>query len=108
VGAVSRRVRLPGADELFRPTQPDADPVEIRTDDPAAAATGRVRHDQKMTVYISADELMELEQARLLLRRQLGGAVDRGRVVRAAVAIALADLEERGAESDLVRRLSAP
>jgi len=101
-------VRLPGADELFRPTQPDADPVEARsTDEPVPAPTSRVKHDQKMTVYISADELMELEQARLLLRRQLGGAVDRGRVVRAAVALALADLEERGAESDLVRRLSS-
>jgi len=99
-------VRLPGADELFRPTQSDTDPVEVRTEEPATP-TGRVKHDQKMTVYISADELMELEQARLLLRRQLGGAVDRGRVVRAAVALALADLEERGAESDLVRRLSS-
>jgi hypothetical protein len=30
---------------------------------------------------------------------------DRGRIVRAAVGLAVADLAERGAESELVRRL---
>jgi hypothetical protein len=100
-------VRLPGADELFRPTEADPDPVEARVDEPPKLSSGRVKHDEKMTIYISADELMELEQARLALRRELGAAVDRGRMVRAAVAIALADLEERGADSDLVRRLSS-
>jgi hypothetical protein len=101
-------VRLPGADELFRPTDADADPVGAPLDDePPKQSTGRVKHDEKMTIYISADELMELEQARLSLRRELGTAVDRGRMVRAAVAIALADLEERGADSDLVRRLTS-
>jgi len=105
---MSRRVRVPGADELFRPTDADADPVEARLDDePPKPSTGRVKHDEKMTIYISADELMELEHARLSLRRELGTAVDRGRMVRAAVAIALADLAERGADSDLVRRLSS-
>jgi hypothetical protein len=65
-----------------------------------------VRHDEKMTVYITADELLELEHARLVLRRTLGSAVDRGRLVRAAVAMALADLDEHGADSELVRRLN--
>jgi hypothetical protein len=97
---------MPGADELFRPTEAN-DPLEVRLEEPAKPASGRVKHDEKMTVYISADELMELEEARLALRRELGTAVDRGRMVRAAVAIALADLEERGADSDLVRRLTS-
>ena len=35
-----------------------------------------------------------------------GLGVDRGRLVRAAVAAAIADLDENGAESDLVRRLT--
>jgi hypothetical protein len=69
-------------------------------------ASGRVRHDEKMTVYVTEDELLDIEHARLVLRRTLGGAVDRGRLVRAAVAMALADLDEHGTDSDLVRRLS--
>jgi hypothetical protein len=98
---------MPGADELFRPTGADTDPVEARLEETPKQTSGRVKHDEKMTVYISSDELMELEQARLSLRRELGVAVDRGRLVREAVAIALADLEERGPDSDLVRRLSS-
>jgi hypothetical protein len=65
-----------------------------------------VRHDEKITVYISSEELMALEQARLSLR-QAGISVDRGRIVRSALAIALAELEVKGAESDLVARLGA-
>jgi hypothetical protein len=34
-------------------------------------------------------------------------AVDRGRIVREAIAAVLADLETRGEDSELVRRLSA-
>jgi hypothetical protein len=66
-----------------------------------------VRHDEKMTVYITADELFELETARLSLRRQHGVAVDRGRLVREALAIVLADLDDQGADSQLARRLAA-
>ena len=69
------------------------------------APSGRVKHDEKITVYVTAEELLEIEQARLLLRRSLGSAVDRGRLVRAAMAMALADLDERGADGELVRRL---
>lgn len=126
---MSRRVSLPAADDLFRPTapaQPEAavssepdtpasapepDPV----DDTAASAhgrarrprrpSGRVRHDEKMTVYVTADELLDLEHARLLMRREHGLAVDRGRLVREAVALALADLEAHGEDSLIVQRL---
>jgi hypothetical protein len=59
-----------------------------------------------MTVYITSDELLEIEHARLTLRRAHGLGVDRGRLVRAAVAIALADLEANGEDSVLVQRLS--
>ena len=48
-----------------------------------------------MTVYVTADELLDLEHARLALRRDHGLAVDRGRLVREAVALVLADLEEQ-------------
>ena len=112
---MSRRVSLPTADHLFRPTSgpgPTAvpDPEEAEQA-PAAEAngtrrpSGRVRHDEKMTVYVTSDELLDLEHARLVLRRSHGLAVDRGRLVREAVAIALADYEERGEESVLVQRL---
>ncbi|MDP9100748.1 MAG: hypothetical protein M3N21_01155 [Actinomycetota bacterium] len=67
--------------------------------------TGRERHEDKITVYVSASELMDLEQARLTLRGEYGLAVDRGRIVREALAVVLADLEAKGDASILVRRL---
>jgi hypothetical protein len=65
----------------------------------------RAKHDEKITVYISADELVALEGARLALRAQHGVAADRGRIVREAISVLLADLAERGEESVLVQRL---
>ena len=94
----SRRVSVPGVAELLRPA----------ASRPASSdehqATGRERHDQKITVYLSASELLELEHARLRLRR-LGVALDRGRLVREAIAVLLADLDARGEASVLATRL---
>ena len=128
---MSRRVSLPAADDLFRPTAPAAVPAEDR--EPAGGParveqqaeqsghaeqrghadrsakrrpSGRVRHDEKMTVYVTSDELLDLEHARLSLRRAQGLAVDRGRLVREAVALVLADYEANGDDSVLVRRLT--
>ena len=67
--------------------------------------TGRERHDEKITVYCSAEELIELERARLGLRGDFGIAVDRGRIVREAISIVLEELESRGGDSALARRL---
>jgi hypothetical protein len=119
-------VSLPAADDLFRPTTTDPDgerggatgkPLVAAVPDPSAPEaaagnrgrrpSGRVRHDEKMTVYVTADELLDLEHARLALRRDHGIAVDRGRLVREALAIVLADLERHGGGSDLVKRLEA-
>ena len=69
--------------------------------------SGRTRHEEKITVYVSAEELLALEQARLTLRARHGMAVDRGRIVREAIAALLADLEAKADDSELVRRLSA-
>jgi hypothetical protein len=127
---VSRRVSLPGADELFRATggasgnavhqptlveaeaavsAPVAALTRVRTTSPARAdrrgPTGREKHDEKITVYVSPTELLDLETARLNLRGTHGLAVDRGRIVREAVAVVLADLEAKGEDSILVRRL---
>lgn len=132
----SRRVSLPGADELFRrttaPVRPDIKPANTETADVEAAPavpaameggvrtttvtpkrrrgtsgrpTGRIRHDEKITVYVSPEELIDLENAKLALRAQHGLAVDRGRIVREALAVVVADLEQRGEESIIVRRL---
>ena len=120
---MSRRVSLPAADDLFRRTteeQSRYDDAAIRAvpdgrrEDPVAddAATaprkpsGRVRHDEKMTVYVTSAELLHLEQARLRLRGDHGLVVDRGRLVREALALVLADFEAHGEESVLVRRLT--
>lgn len=83
---------------------PDPKP-EAATGIAAHRPSGRVRHDEKITVYVSADELMALERTRLELRGDLGLSVDRGRIVRAAVAMALDDLRQHGADSELVQRL---
>ena len=119
-----RRVSLPAADDLFRPTDPTAEELAAeahvravpdgggragRSDADASGKrrpSGRVRHDEKMTVYVTADELLDLEQARVSLRRDHGLAVDRGRLVREAVALVLADLDENGLDSLLVQRLT--
>jgi hypothetical protein len=122
-------VSLPNADDLFRPTADTGSQGEQEQGESPAAkgpararpvaavpepepkdasrrrSSGRVRHDEKMTVYVTADELVEIEHARLMLRRDHGLAVDRGRLVREALAIVLADLDEHGDDSELVRRL---
>ena len=48
---------------------------------------------------------MALESARLTLRAEHGVAADRGRIVREAISVLLADLAESGEDSVLVRRL---
>ena len=112
---MSRRVSLPAADDLFRPTAdkavravPDAPPEEPEDGDQSSRRkpSGRVRHDEKMTVYVTSDELLDLEHARLMLRRNHGLAVDRGRLVREAISLVLADFEANGDDSVLVRRLT--
>jgi hypothetical protein len=104
-------VSVPGADELFRRTvvphqDEPADITQVPSDtEVPRAPSGRIRHDEKMTVYVTAEELLDLEGARLSLRRA-GLSVDRGRLVREAIAIALADLEHHGDDSLLVHRLT--
>jgi hypothetical protein len=83
------------------PLQPSAVPARGRP----LRNRERTKHDEKITVYISADDLLALETARLTLRGQHGLAADRGRIVREAISVLLADLDEHGAESVLVRRL---
>ena len=94
----SRRVSLPGVAELLRPAAPGPDGGDLRL------ASGREKHTQKITVYLSAEELLDLERARLALLRY-GAAADRGRIVREAIAVLLADLDARGKESLLARRI---
>ena len=110
------RASLPGADELFRVTSIEKgrgrgakQATEAKGDDREPAErvpSGRQRHDEKVTFYCTADELMDLENARLLLRREHGVAVDRGRIVREALAQVLSELERDGAEAPLVKRLT--
>ncbi|WP_323793851.1 hypothetical protein, partial [Nocardioides sp.] len=92
---MARRVSLPAADDLFRPTSPGvteapsvaesavravpdvAEAPPANEPEPSkAAACGRIRHDEKMTVYVTSDELMAIEQARLTLRGRHRLAVD--------------------------------
>jgi hypothetical protein len=91
-------VSIPGVAELLRPVSPEPDVAGERP------ATGREKHDHKITVYLSAGELLDIEHARLALRRH-GIVIDRGRLVREAIAVLLADLDARGRDSLLARRI---
>ncbi|MEY3103195.1 MAG: hypothetical protein ACO243_00550 [Candidatus Nanopelagicaceae bacterium] len=136
---MTRRISLPGADELFRKTTLSAVPDQVEvveevvhTNRPTTSTvtksqtknasgvrqtprrkptgldkgpSGREKHDEKITVYLSPEELFDLEQARLHLRGDLGLAVDRGRIVREALSIVIADLEAKGDQSIIARRL---
>lgn len=81
--------------------------IQAEPDARTVAHTGRVRHDEKITVYVSSEELLALERLRLDLRAEHGLAVDRGRIVRAAIASALAAIDIEGEESDVLRRLAS-
>ena len=102
---MTRHASLPGAAELFRPTASPVPNGSHAAPSTPRTSTGRQKHDSKITVYVSGEELVALEQARLQLRAQHGLPVDRGRIVREAVAVLLADLDQNGEHSVLVRRL---
>jgi hypothetical protein len=53
---------------------------------------------------MSGPELIDLERARLALR-SYGISVDRGRIVREAIAVLIADLDAAGEHSLLAKRL---
>ncbi|HST98587.1 MAG TPA: hypothetical protein VLJ85_13150 [Geodermatophilus sp.] len=93
------------ADPLASFRQPAPAVTPVRATRGKAQRSERVKHDEKITVYISAEELLALESARLTLRGQHGVAADRGRIVREAISVLLADLAERGEDSVLVQRL---
>ena len=101
---MNRRAALPGAAELFRTTARRSDSSDTNPG-VRRQGSGRRKHDTKITVYLSDDEVLELEQARLALRAEHGVVVDRGRIVREAVAVLLEDLEQQGEQSVRVRRL---
>ena len=78
----------------------------LRTLPGSSRGRTRVKHEEKITVYCSAEELLALETARLTLRGDHGVVADRGRIVREAIAVLLADLDAHGEDSVLVRHLS--
>jgi hypothetical protein len=108
-GSAAPLTLVPGgaddADPLAAFRQPAPAVTPVRPTRGRAQRSERVKHDEKITVYISAEELLALESARLTLRGQHGVAADRGRIVREAINVLLADLAERGEDSVLVQRL---
>jgi hypothetical protein len=102
-GSRPRRVSLPGVAELLRPATPGPSGSGPSAGD-GRQASGRESHPQKITVYLTAGELLDLERARLALRAY-GITVDRGRLVREAIAVLLADLDAEGETSLLAGRL---
>jgi len=99
-----------GQYEEARPQEAQPRPARVRAatrprDTATRGASGRERHDEKITVYVSPEELLGLEQARIMLRAEHGLAVDRGRIVREALDLVLADFDANGDSSLLVRSL---
>jgi hypothetical protein len=103
-GAVDAAAGEPEDQDAYTLADPGGARVR-RLRPPAGKTSGRERHDEKITVYVSADELVAIEQARLVLRAEHGVAVDRGRLVREAVAEILLVLEQHGEASVVVARL---
>ena len=127
---MSRRASLPGADELFRKTsdrpretrpssetstqdakstklQVATSPSEASAEAaPAPAKPKAPKHEEKITFYCTADDLMAIERTRLELRAGYGVSADRGRIVRAALAYVLEDFAARGEDSVLLRKLN--
>jgi hypothetical protein len=120
---VSRRASLPGAEELFRKTSPAprTAPAKQREEEQVDESTKRQiaestetegsgrrapRHEEKVTFYCTAEDLVALERTRLQLRSEHGLAADRGRIVRAALSYVLEDFDARGDDSILIRRLA--
>lgn len=103
--AAAEPVTLAPVADLAGPSRADQRGGLGRAAGGARRPTGRERHDEKITVYVSAEELLDLERARLTLRADHGLAVDRGRIVREALAVVLSDLDAHGRQSVLVRRL---
>jgi hypothetical protein len=118
---VSPRASLPGAEELFRRTSPDkiaprkpssAQPQEAKSTKLQVAketpeeAKKAPRHEEKITFYCTAEDLMAIEQTRLKLRAEHGVAADRGKIVRAALDYVLEDFTARADDSILLRRLT--
>jgi hypothetical protein len=118
---VPRRASLPGAEELFRrtsrekprPARSETEKVDKATKLQVASTSASEpgdrkapRHEEKVTFYCTAEDLMQLERARLSLRSDHGIGADRGRIVRAALDYVLEDFEARGDDSILLRHLS--
>lgn len=102
----------PGRFEEPLPQEQQPHPARVRSASrpqgtAARGASGRERHDEKITVYVSPEELLGLEQARIMLRAEHGLAVDRGRIVREAIDLVLADFDANGERSLLVQTLRA-
>jgi hypothetical protein len=104
-GAARNGAQVPAARSAAQPSSAEEPARRKPRGGGRSRPTGRERHEEKITVYVSAEELIDLEHARLVLRGEHGLAVDRGRIVREAVAVVLADLDQRGEASILVRRL---
>lgn len=59
-------------------------------------ASGRIKHAEKITVYLTTDELARIEQTLLAVRHRHGIKVDRGRLIREAVGLVLDDYVNTG------------
>ena len=84
-----RRVSLPGADELFRATAHSKAPVEPPGPDESSSSSGRVKHDEKMTIYVASEltagDAAPMEDERIECRwfapREMDEMIQAGKIV---------------------------
>lgn len=71
------------------------------------STSGRTNHGEKITVYLTPDELARLDKLVCHIKHDLGIKVDRSRVVREAIAILRDDIHQHSSKGTSVRRLRA-
>src|SRR5699024_1903720 len=102
-----RRVNMPGADEIFGPTSsPEQSESSGQSSDQLSAqssapASARARHNATTTVHLTSAQLLAVAQTGSRLRGEQGRSIDRGRLVRAALAVALDDWNTNGLDSQV-------
>jgi len=63
------------------------------------------RHAEKITIYLTPDELARLDKLVCHIKHDLGIKTDRSRVAREALALVRDDIHRAGSKSAVVRRL---
>jgi hypothetical protein len=74
---------------MKHPTMPGAASILLGGVRTTSADEDKVQRKNKTTIYLSDEEVVELDRARLELREATGVPIDRGRLLRCAYLVAM-------------------